>query len=212
MRHSHVVTAALFSWCWRSRIILMTLLQVCAASLLFSDTSTMIQRLRSIISTIVDTPETLFQQIPFCHTLQSCWRPRGEGEGELSMLARENAIRRRRTCRKRLLKNWWGSLHPRHQPNFGRGRSPGRCFLTRLGKKRNLALDGGHAAVVVSGLKCREVHWMTEFHILKTAYQKYCEEQLCKHGLSTVKNHKSTSIPVSSPQPANKPYYHLSLA
>ena len=49
----------------------MTLLQVCAASLVFSDTSTMTQRLRSTISTIVDTPETLFQQIPFCQTSQS---------------------------------------------------------------------------------------------------------------------------------------------
>ena len=67
MRHSHVLTT-LHSCCWRSRIILMTLLQVTAASLLFSDTSTMTQRLRSTISTIVDSPETLFQMIPFCQT------------------------------------------------------------------------------------------------------------------------------------------------
>ena len=83
MRHSHVVITALHSWCWRSRIILMTLLQVSAASLLFSDTSTMTQRLRSTISTIVDTPETLlFQLIPFCHTLHCRSRPCREGESE----------------------------------------------------------------------------------------------------------------------------------
>ena len=139
MRHSHVVITALHSWCWRSRIILMTLLQVSAASLLFSDTSTMTQRLRSTISTIVDTPETLlFQLIPFCHTLHCRSRPCREGESERFLLAKENvkASRRRRTCRKRLLKNWWGSLHPRHQPNFGEKRSSGRFSLTRLGKKR----------------------------------------------------------------------------
>ena len=107
MRHSHVVITALHSWCWRSRIILMTLLQVSAASLLFSDTSTMTQRLRSTISTIVDTPETLlFQLIPFCHTLHCRSRPCREGESR-----HWPKKSRRRTCRKRLLKNWWGSLH-----------------------------------------------------------------------------------------------------
>ena len=151
MRHSHVMTAALHSWCWRSRIILMTLLQVSAASLLFSDISTMTQRLRSIISTRVDTPETLFQLIPFCHTLHCRSRPRREGESERFLLTRGNvnASRRRRTCRKRLVKNWWGSLHPKHQPNLGEGRSPGRCSLTRLGKKRWLAPDGGDDEVAL---------------------------------------------------------------
>ena len=59
----------------------MTLLQVSAASLLFSDTSTMTQRLRSTISTIVDTPETLSQLIPFRHTKHRRSRPLREEEG-----------------------------------------------------------------------------------------------------------------------------------
>ena len=121
MRHSHVFIIALHSCCWRSRIILMTLLHVSAACLLFSDTSTVTQRLRSTISTIVETPETLFQLIPFCHTLHCRSRPRREGASERSLLAKGNvnASRRRRTCKKRLLKNWCESLHPRHQPNLG---------------------------------------------------------------------------------------------
>ena len=97
MRHSHVVTTALHSWCWRSRIILMTLLQVSAASLVFSVISTMTQRLRSTISTIVDTPETFFQQIPFCHTSHCRSRPHREGESKRSLLARGNVNASRRS-------------------------------------------------------------------------------------------------------------------
>ena len=157
MRHSHVMTAALHSWCWRSRIIL-SICRSRLASLLFSDISTMTQRLRSIISTSQWTPQRhfghprdTFQLIPFCHTLHCRSRPRREGESERFLLTRGNvnASRRRRTCRKRLVKNWWGSLHPKHQPNLGEGRSPGRCSLTRLGKKRWLAPDGGDDEVAL---------------------------------------------------------------
>ena len=79
-----------------------------------------------------------FQLIPFCHTSHCRSRPCREEVGGRCLLARGNvnASRRRRTCRNRLLKNWYGSLHPMHHPNFGEDRSFGLCTFTRLGKKR----------------------------------------------------------------------------